>query len=88
MKRFNGVLGLMGLVMLTFASLAAAGQGTQQGGYPRQGVSGNAAGQVAGTGGTLPFTGLNLVLLVVGGALLVGLGVLIVMRGRHDGSRL
>jgi hypothetical protein len=88
MKQFSGLVGIVSIAMLAYASVAAA-QATQQAGYPGAGVSGNAVGQVAGagTGGTLPFTGLNLLFLVVGGALLLGVGALLGMRGRQHPSR-
>jgi hypothetical protein len=77
---------------LLAAPIALAESSTQLGGYPGGGVAGSAENQVRGTGsqgeaivsGTLPFTGLNLVLLVVGGTLLVMLGIALTLRGRSD----
>jgi hypothetical protein len=79
---FSSVVGF-----LLAAPIALAAESTQLGGYPGGGVAGAAENQVRGTGepvysGTLPFTGLNLVLLVVGGTLLVALGVALTLRGR------
>jgi len=72
------------VAMTIVAAQTAAAGGTQSGGYPRGGVGGDAQGQVAGSGrsGELPFTGLTLVLLIVGGALLLALGVAMVLRNR------
>ena len=75
---------------LLAAPIALAESSTQLGGYPGAGVAGSAENQVRGSGspgeaivsGTLPFTGLNLVLLVVGGTLLVTLGIALTLRGR------
>jgi hypothetical protein len=84
---FTSVVGF-----LVAAPIALAETSTQLGGYPGGGVAGAAENQVRGTGsgtagepivsGTLPFTGLNLVLLVVGGTLLVMLGIALMLRGR------
>ena len=83
---FTSVVGFL------LAAPIALAESTQLGGYPGQGVAGAAENQVRGTGtgtagepiysGTLPFTGLNLVLLVVGGTLLVALGIALTLRGR------
>lgn len=78
---FSSVVGFL------LAAPIALAESTQLGGYPGSGVAGAAENQVRGTGdpvysGTLPFTGLNLVLLVVGGTLLVALGVALTLRGR------
>jgi hypothetical protein len=84
---FTSVVGF-----LLAAPIALAETSTQLGGYPGSGVAGSAENQVRGSGsgtagdavvsGTLPFTGLNLVLLVVGGTLLVALGIALTLRGR------
>jgi hypothetical protein len=66
---------------LLAAPLALAAERTQLGGYPGGGVAGGAEGPPV-TSGQLPFTGLNLVLLVVGGTLLIALGVALTLRGR------
>lgn len=76
---------------LLTAPLALAGGNTQLGGYPGAGVAGGAENQGRNVGepvtsGTLPFTGLNLVLLVVGGLLLLGLGLMLTVRGRKNAA--
>jgi hypothetical protein len=82
---FTSVVGFL------LAAPIALAESTQLGGYPGQGVAGAAENQVRGgsgrageavVSGTLPFTGLNLVLLVVGGTLLVALGIALTLRGR------
>jgi hypothetical protein len=81
---FTSVVGFL------LAAPIALAESTNLGGYPGSGVAGSAENQVRGTGsqgeavvsGTLPFTGLNLVLLVVGGTLLVALGIALTLRGR------
>jgi hypothetical protein len=81
---FTSVVGFL------LAAPIALAESTNLGGYPGGGVAGSAENQVRGTGsqgeavvsGTLPFTGLNLVLLVVGGTLLVTLGIALTLRGR------
>ena len=84
LKRIGQMIALFMTMTIVAAQTAAAG-GTQSGGYPRGGVGGDAEGQVSGfgqAGGQLPFTGLNLVLLIVGGALLLALGLVMVRRNR------
>jgi hypothetical protein len=63
---------------------SALAQGTGPAGYPTSGVSNNAEGQLVEevTRGGLPFTGLNLVLVVLGAILLVGLGTTLMLKGR------
>ncbi len=64
-------------VSLATAATALAGTGTE--GYG--GVSGVAQTKAAGVKGTLPFTGLNLALVVVGGLVLLATGLLLRRRG-------
>jgi hypothetical protein len=64
---------------LAFPALAAAGGSSTLSGY------GGPAGTVAGTvqkSGTLPFTGLNLTVVLVVGLVLVGVGYFMRRRGR------
>jgi hypothetical protein len=80
-------LGIMMAVAVGVALLvvpSALAQGTGPAGYPISGVSNNAEGQLAEevTSGALPFTGLNLVLIVAGGILLLGLGTMLLLKGR------
>jgi hypothetical protein len=68
------------VVGLTWVSLAVA-QDPVQRGYG--GVAGNVQGEVqGGGGGSLPFTGLDLLLLVAAGALLLGAGLVLRRVGR------
>ena len=71
-------------VGLTWVSLAVA-QDPDQTGYG--GVAGNVQGEVqgGGGGGSLPFTGLDLLLLVAAGALLLGAGLVLRRVGRARG---
>jgi hypothetical protein len=83
----RGTVFFTSVVGFLLAAPIALAESTQLGGYPGSGVAGSAESQVRGTGepvvsGTLPFTGLNLVLLVVGGTLLVALGIALTLRGR------
>jgi hypothetical protein len=66
---------------LTWVSVAVA-QDPDQTGYG--GAAGNVQGQVEGgaSGGALPFTGLDLLLLVAAGALLLGAGLALRRLGR------
>ncbi|MGH2449744.1 MAG: hypothetical protein ACRDGE_00425 [Candidatus Limnocylindria bacterium] len=68
---------------LTWVSVAVA-QDPDQTGYG--GAAGNVQGQVeggaSGGGGALPFTGLDLLLLVAAGALLLGAGLALRRLGR------
>ena len=74
------------LLTALISAQAVMAQDTQSGGYPRGGVADDVEGRLstAGSGGQLPFTGLNLVVLVVGGAVLIGLGALLLARGRSN----
>jgi hypothetical protein len=84
--RVIGLITLLASTALVTAATALA-QDTQPGGYPGGGIGGDVEGRLGtSAGGTLPFTGLNLVLLVVGGAVLIALGTLIVLRGRSGDS--
>ncbi|MGH3092630.1 MAG: hypothetical protein ACRDOG_09955, partial [Gaiellaceae bacterium] len=68
---------------LTWVSLAVA-QDPDETGYG--GVAGNVQGEVqGGGGGSLPFTGLDLLLLVAAGALLLGAGLVLRRVGRARG---
>jgi hypothetical protein len=66
-------------VGLTWVSVAFA-QDPSELGYG--GVGGNVQGGVQGGGGSLPFTGLDLLLLVAAGALLLAAGVALRRLGR------
>jgi hypothetical protein len=93
LTRITSFVWIAVLTALAVIPTAAAQDGTQSGGYPAGGVAGdveNRLGAVgsgaAGAGGQLPFTGVNLIILVVGGVVLLGLGALLVVRGRTDGK--
>ena len=78
--RVTVILGMVVLPLLTAGSAFAAAGGTAANGY---GGEANVATQAAGTAaagaaqGALPFTGLDLTLIALAGALLLGLGVFI-----------
>ena len=80
----------LGALTLALAPAAlAAGGGAAQEGYGGQGntqeqVSGQGAGQSLGAKGGLPFTGLDLALLVVGGAVLIIVGATLRRAGRRN----
>ena len=67
------------LVYLLMASVALAQEPTQSG---YGGTGGNIQGDVEGGGGSLPFTGLDLLLLVGAGALLLAAGFALRRVGR------
>lgn len=72
------VLALGALAALVAAPAALAGTDPSSSVYA--GVAGNVQGGIAGaspSGGALPFTGLNLALIVVGGLALIATGVLL-----------
>lgn len=82
MKRLAMVTVVVALALLTAAPAFGAGAVTDAYGGEGGGVLGNVGGgngtppsQVADTSGSLPFTGLDIGLLALGGALLVGVGV-------------
>jgi hypothetical protein len=68
-----------GLVYLVMASVALAQEPTQSG---YGGTGGNIQGDVEGSGGSLPFTGLDLLLLVGAGVLLLAAGFALRRVGR------
>jgi hypothetical protein len=67
------------LVYLVMASVALAQEPTQSG---YGGTGGNIQGDVEGSGGALPFTGLDLLLLVGAGVLLLAAGFALRRVGR------
>jgi hypothetical protein len=67
------------LVYLVMASVALAQEPTQSG---YGGTGGNIQGDVEGSGGSLPFTGLDLLLLVGAGVLLLAAGFALRRVGR------
>ncbi|HEU4449427.1 MAG TPA: hypothetical protein VFR63_05545 [Gaiellaceae bacterium] len=84
MKRRLWQMGTVVLAYFVTASVALAQDPTQSG---YGGVGGNIQGDVEGTvgaggGGSLPFTGLDLVLLVGAGVLLVAAGLTLRRLGR------
>ncbi len=81
MRRLRG-FAVAVLVGLVWASVAMA-QDPAQTGYG--GVGGNVQGEVEGGGGALPFTGLDLLLLVAAGAVLLGAGLVVRRLGRARG---
>jgi len=80
---------VLGALTLALAPAALAAGGAAQEGYGGQGntqeqVSGQGAGQSLGAKGGLPFTGLDLALLVVGGAVLIIVGATLRRAGRRN----
>ncbi len=89
MGRIISTIWLAVLTALVAVPAALAQDGTGSAGYPGGGVAGDVenrlsggGGGVAAAGGTLPFTGVNLLIVVIGGVVLVGLGALLLVRGR------
>jgi hypothetical protein len=70
-------------VALVFVSSASA-QATGGAGYPDSGVASNIEGQLTTDvgQGSLPFTGMNLVLIVIGAVLLLVLGTMLLLKSR------
>ena len=70
-------------VPFVFVSSASA-QETGIAGYPRSGVASNIEGQLTTEvgQGNLPFTGMNLVLIVIGAVLLLVLGTMLLLKSR------
>jgi hypothetical protein len=71
-------------VALVFVSSASAAQETGGAGYPDRGVASNIEGQLTTEvgQGSLPFTGMNLVLIVIGAVLLLVLGTMLLLKSR------
>lgn len=90
LARITSKIWLTVLTALLVVPAALAQDGTQSSGYPGGGVGGDVENRLSTVGGTaggqLPFTGLNLVILVVGGVVLLGLGALLLLRGRSTGT--
>jgi len=85
MKRFSALVGILGVLALVAPGMAVASSSTCQG-YSHKtcesvgsGTSGNGPGSTTETtsAGTLPFTGLDVVLLVVGGGALLSAGFVV-----------
>ena len=89
MKRISALVGVLGVLVLAVPSVALAASSTCQG-YGSQTCSSVGNGNVssgnvssgnvtsnANSAGTLPFTGLDVVLLVAGGGTLLGAGFLV-----------
>jgi hypothetical protein len=90
MKRFSALVGILGLLALLAPSMALASSSSTCQGYSHKtcsSVGSGTAGTGNGTGngsatattasGTLPFTGLDVVLLVAGGGALLSAGFVI-----------
>jgi hypothetical protein len=85
MKRFSALVGILGVLMLIAPGMALASSATCQAYSGKScesvGVStgGNGPGSTTPTtsSGTLPFTGLDVVLLVVGGGALLSAGFVV-----------
>ena len=86
MKRFSALVGILGVLALIAPGVALASSSSTCQGYSGKSCSSVGSG-TAGTGngsttattssGTLPFTGLDVVLLVVGGGTLLGAGFVV-----------
>ncbi len=88
MKRFTALVGILGVLALIAPGMALASSSSTCQGYHHQacdsvssGTSGTGNGSTTVTttnsAGTLPFTGLDVVLLVVGGGMLLGAGFVV-----------
>jgi hypothetical protein len=76
MRRAVAVLVATTLVALVIAPLALADNGTSQAGYGGEpAVQANLAANTQSNGGNLPFTGTDIGLFVLGGAVLVLVGL-------------
>lgn len=82
MSRRIAVLLGVGIVSLVWASVAFA-QSPSTGGYG--GAGGNVQGEVGGAGGSLPFTGLDLLLIIGAGLVLLAAGLTMRRLGRVKG---
>lgn len=89
MVRFIGFVSTALLAAMFAAQTAFAGGGTAGAGYPGAGVSGNVESRVSETNSVsqLPFTGLDLVVVVVGAVALLGFGALLLVRNRPERGR-
>ena len=85
MKRFSALVGILGVLALVAPGMAVASSSTCQG-YSNQtcnsvsnGSAGTSPGSTTATTstGTLPFTGLDVALLVVGGGTLLAAGFVV-----------
>lgn len=72
------------IAVALFVVSNAWAQETGSAGYPTGGVLSNVEGQLTTEveGGDLPFTGMNLVLIVMGGVLLLVLGTMLLLKSR------
>jgi hypothetical protein len=84
MKRISALVGLVVVLALTvpgaaFASSTCQAYNPQTCGSVSSNTSGNSPGSTTATtsSGTLPFTGLDVVLLVAGGGALLGTGLVV-----------
>jgi hypothetical protein len=89
MKRFSALVGVLAVLVLAAPSLAMAASSSTCQGYNSQtcssvsngstgtGNSPTTATTAATSSGTLPFTGLDVVLLVAGGGTLLGAGFVV-----------
>lgn len=84
MKRISALVGLVVVLALivpgaAFASSTCQAYSPQTCGSVNSNTSGNSPGSTTATtsSGTLPFTGLDVVLLVAGGAALLGTGLVV-----------
>ena len=76
MKRFSALVGIIGVLALIAPGMAVASSSTCQGYNNQQGCN-NVNTTVTTSSGTLPFTGLDVVLLVAGGGALLGAGFVV-----------
>jgi hypothetical protein len=85
MKRFSALVGILGVLALMAPGMALASSSSTCQGYHHQacesvssGTSGTGNGSTTvNSAGTLPFTGLDVVLLVAGGGMLLGAGFVV-----------
>ena len=82
MKRFSALVGVVALLALSIPSLAMASSSTCQGYAPQTCSAVNSGNNSSSSGsstssGTLPFTGLDVVLLVAGGGTLLAAGFVV-----------
>lgn len=84
MKRITALVGVLGVLALAIPSFAVAASSTCQAYGPQTcssvgngNVSTGTASTSADSSGTLPFTGLDVVLLVAGGGMLLGAGFVV-----------
>jgi hypothetical protein len=77
MKRISALVGVLGVLALVAPNAAIAASSTCQAYNPQQNCQPVTTTTATTSSGTLPFTGLDIVLLVAGGGTLLGAGFVV-----------